>query len=90
MARKIKKNPLLAWREKHGLSQTEAAELVGVRQPTWSSWEQEDKAPSLEHALKIAEVTGGEVTAQMLVRERRASKYTRPRRKAQTSAQEAA
>lgn len=72
-------NPLLTWREKQGLSQTEAAELIGVKQPTWSSWEQKSKAPGLTHALKIEEVTGGEVKAAMLVRERRLPGYTRRR-----------
>lgn len=30
---------LMAWRDKHGLNQTDAAASVGVHLQTWSAWE---------------------------------------------------
>lgn len=37
---------------------TEAAELLGVSQPTISSWESERKSPTIEMLLKVAELYG--------------------------------
>ncbi len=50
---------LRAWRTETGTSQTVAAGRVGVRQNTWSDWEHDRKNPQIEHALRIASVTGG-------------------------------
>lgn len=55
---------LKEWRASAGLSQVQAAELVGVRQPTWCAWETGKVTPHIEGALKIARVSGGVVPVE--------------------------
>lgn len=52
------------WRETRGVTQTAAATMVGVRQATWSDWENGKKRPHIPQALKIAEVTLGDVPVE--------------------------
>lgn len=49
---------LKAWRTSAGLSQFEAGELIGVKQPTWCEWENDTALPRVEHALALAKATG--------------------------------
>jgi transcriptional regulator with XRE-family HTH domain len=49
---------LRAWRIAEGISQTEAGARVGVSQVTWSDWENENKEPRIQYALRIVKVTG--------------------------------
>ena len=47
------------WRKHHGLTQAEAAEIVGVHPNSWSSWENGATAPNwLENAIAGAELKG--------------------------------
>ena len=48
---------LKAWRGKRGLTQSEAAALVGVHQSKWCRWERETHKPSAEEALKLSDVS---------------------------------
>ena len=52
---------LRAWREAKGLTQTAAAELIGVSQPSYSDYENGKKFPRIENAIKIAGTTDGAV-----------------------------
>lgn len=54
---------LRAWRAKQEpkLTLTAAAAKVGVAHPTWIDWENGNRSPSLEKALAIELVTGGEI-----------------------------
>jgi DNA-binding XRE family transcriptional regulator len=52
---------LSAWRRENKLSQGAAAEMLGVRQPTWSEYEIGRKIPRTTTALEIARMTGGAV-----------------------------
>lgn len=52
---------LLAWRKRRKLTQEKAADLVGVRQATWSEYEHGKKIPRTRLALKIAKLTRGAV-----------------------------
>ena len=52
---------LEAWRRQGGLSQSAAGKLVGVRQSTWSDWENGRTMPQMKQGVKVAEVTGGAV-----------------------------
>ncbi len=56
---------LAAWREKRGLSQTEAAGLLNppVSQSAWSEWETESKPPNLTNAFDLERLTDGAVKA---------------------------
>ena len=49
---------LRAWRLDRGLSQAEAAERVGVTQPTWSDWEAGKKLPNFRSAHRLIEIVG--------------------------------
>jgi DNA-binding XRE family transcriptional regulator len=44
---------LREWRTTRGLSQTRAAQLVGVTQTTWSAWERGRKRPELEAVIAL-------------------------------------
>jgi transcriptional regulator with XRE-family HTH domain len=50
---------LKRWRTDQGLSQGAAAERVGVHQNTWSDWENEQKSPRVEMALRLHVLTAG-------------------------------
>jgi DNA-binding XRE family transcriptional regulator len=62
---------LRAWRTETGTSQAVAAKAVGVRQNTWSDWENDRKNPQIERALRIAEVTGGRCPVEAWARSER-------------------
>jgi transcriptional regulator with XRE-family HTH domain len=51
-------HPLRKWRSDQGLSQDEAAPLLGVKKPTISRWETGSRTPSLAQAAKLSETTG--------------------------------
>jgi transcriptional regulator with XRE-family HTH domain len=53
------RDKLKAWREAKGLNQTEAAEMVGVWQGSWSAWESGRKRPSIEQLVRLEELTKG-------------------------------
>lgn len=44
--------------EKHGITQEQFAERIGVRQPTVWAWVNDEKRPDLENAAKIARELG--------------------------------
>jgi HTH-type transcriptional regulator/antitoxin HipB len=52
---------LRAWREKHGLSQTEFARRLGMARPNLSRLEHGTVAPTLPVCQRVARATGGEV-----------------------------
>lgn len=52
------KHPLLAFREANGLTQDQAAELVGITQAMWSLLEARKVYASPAVAKRIAELTG--------------------------------
>jgi transcriptional regulator with XRE-family HTH domain len=54
---------LREWREKKGLTMVELARMLGVDKSAVSRWESGERFPSRRFLKKIAEVTGGEVTA---------------------------
>lgn len=56
---------LRTWRESRGLSQTAAAALIPVCQPTWSDWEADRKKPHIEHGLRIEQLTRGACPIEM-------------------------
>lgn len=56
------------WRKRHGITQAEAAKRAEVSQGTWCDWENELVEPRIHHALKIQEITGGEVPLTALAR----------------------
>lgn len=55
---------LARWREKQSMSQTAAAALVSVSQPTWSKWESGEAEPSVTHAFELERLTKGVVCAR--------------------------
>lgn len=57
---------LLRWRQAKGISQTAAANLVGVTQPTWSDWEAGKKCPHIKQAVRIEQETGVPVSAWLI------------------------
>lgn len=61
-----------AWRESRGLSQSEAAELVGVSQPAWYNYEHSKRVPPLDVALRICKLTaaahGCRITPEMFAK----------------------
>lgn len=59
---------LIEWRQRKGLNQTQVAVLLGVDPAMVSRWERGERAPSLQHAKTIMEVTRDEVTLADLVR----------------------
>lgn len=60
---------LAEWRKRMGLTQVECAKRMGVRQADWSRWENDVFRPTIANALKIAELTGGEVPVTAWVEE---------------------
>jgi transcriptional regulator with XRE-family HTH domain len=55
---------LRAWRELRGLSQDEAAEMVGATQGAWWSWEHGKKRPEADFMFEIERLTRGKVKAR--------------------------
>jgi transcriptional regulator with XRE-family HTH domain len=47
---------LMKYRDKRGMSQREAAQLIGVAQSTYSDWESDLVTPKAENFLKISQV----------------------------------
>lgn len=64
-------SPLTAWRKRAGLRQQDLGELIGVNTAFISQLENGISAASLKVALKILEVTGGEVPVESLSRSQR-------------------
>jgi transcriptional regulator with XRE-family HTH domain len=52
---------LRVWRKRAGKTQGQAADLLQVRQATWSEYESGRKTPRTTGALKLAEITEGAV-----------------------------
>ena len=52
---------LKSWRESRSLSQTALAGDVGVGQSALAEWEAGRRRPELPHAIRLEEMTGGEV-----------------------------
>jgi transcriptional regulator with XRE-family HTH domain len=61
MAAKSNAERLRAWRKSKGLSQAEAAALIGAKQGTWGPWESGKKCPSVKRANQLDFITGGAV-----------------------------
>ena len=55
---------LREWRKGQGLTQTDAAKLIGVNQATWCEYEQDKKVPSAPVLFGIEKVTRGVVPAR--------------------------
>ena len=53
------------WRKKADLSQEAAAALVSVDQSTWARWERGTVQPSLDQAVRIQEISKGEMPVHM-------------------------
>lgn len=51
-------HPLKAWRSDRQLTQEQAAELLGLKEPTLSRYETGARIPSLAQAAKLSEKTG--------------------------------
>lgn len=49
------------WRREAGLTQEQAAQMVGVGQNTLCDWENGKKKPQIEQALALQEASGGKV-----------------------------
>lgn len=47
-----------SWRTREGLSQSDAAEKIGVKQPTISAWESGSLLPDAKNIRKIAQAIG--------------------------------
>lgn len=52
----MRRTRLAEARKAKGLTQKEAARLVGVSEYTWRSWELGVRTPSLQNAQKVAEL----------------------------------
>lgn len=55
---------LHVWRKRNGLNQTQAADLVGLKQYEWSRLETGDRVPLADEAARIARVTDGAVPVE--------------------------
>jgi transcriptional regulator with XRE-family HTH domain len=75
---------LVAWRMKRGLTQRQAAELVGVEQPTWHGYEN-GKAPRAPTLQRIIQATDGAVTAEDYAETDEARAIRQARRAARTA-----
>ena len=61
------KHPIQKWREEHGLSQTDAAKILGCTQGAISHIEIGRNMVSRENAKEWSEATGGELDAAELI-----------------------
>jgi transcriptional regulator with XRE-family HTH domain len=52
---------LAAWRKRRGYSQQEVADALRVRQSTVCDWEKGKKHPNINGAIRIEEISFGEV-----------------------------
>lgn len=55
---------LAVWRKSKDLSQEQAAQLAGVSQATWSTWEVGEAVPRLHAAFEVQRLTRGLVRAR--------------------------
>jgi len=60
---------LKQWMSDQGITQHQAATLLGVSQPTLCRWINLVNAPDIENIINIRKVTGGAVTADSIVNE---------------------
>jgi transcriptional regulator with XRE-family HTH domain len=51
-------NPFLSWRQRHGLTQAQAAERIGVSQASYSRYERDVEKPEIGKVATIQKVTG--------------------------------
>jgi transcriptional regulator with XRE-family HTH domain len=61
MADKSNGQRLREWRESRGLSQAQAADMIGAKQGTWAPWESGKKCPSVRRANQLVTLTDGAV-----------------------------
>ena len=52
----IKQNKIQEYRIKKNMSQQKLAELMKVKQNTISQWERGERAPTLDKAIKLADI----------------------------------
>lgn len=52
---------LKSWRTAAGITQTAAAEKLGVRPATWSEWESGQRGAGRDHAVMLENLTDGAV-----------------------------
>jgi transcriptional regulator with XRE-family HTH domain len=52
---------LRVWRKDHGLTQEQAASMVGITAPTWCDWESGQKIPRADLILLLEQASGGAV-----------------------------
>lgn len=55
---------LRQWRDARGLNQSDAADALGLSQAALSDYENGRKSPSVDRALRIAELTEGAVPVE--------------------------
>ena len=67
------KNKFRTARQLKKLKAIEAAELLGIAQPTWSAWETGNKVPSVEGLEKMADLYG--VTTDFLLGRSESERY---------------
>ncbi len=58
---------LREWRQKSGLTASEAADKAGVAYSTWVAYENGSRRPRPSGARRIEELTGGEISAASLL-----------------------
>lgn len=58
---------LLQWRNGRGLSQREAAKMIGAHQGRWAKWETGRERPGPAYLQAIARASGGALTLDALV-----------------------
>lgn len=58
---------LRSWRLEAGVSQAEAAALVGTTQSTWCRWERDESVPDAGDLNRIVEQANGALSAEALV-----------------------
>lgn len=66
MTKRIERNGLRAWREAHGLTQSQAAKRFGVSQPCWGKIELGQTSPRRALAMRLIKGTG--ISADVLMR----------------------
>lgn len=68
---------LKAWRDRKGLSQTEAAEMFGTKQGVWGAWERDEKRPDLAAIFALEALTEGEIAPRDWLGPRTGKKSTK-------------
>lgn len=54
----MQEHPLRTWRQNHNLTQPQAAQRLGLTEPTLSRYESGKRMPRLKRAAKLSEITG--------------------------------